>query len=198
VFTLVLLLGIIKGEHNSDDGELWDLFLAGNRDAIAELFSRFYSDLYLYGLKINHNADAVNDGIQELFLRLWNKREFLDHANSVKKYLIVSLRRIIVNQIKTYDAREKRENEYVSLSTQNANNIEDKIIESEIDQERKRLLREAVATLTERQKEILFLKYFEGFENREISEIMDISYQRVRNLLHETIEKIRTYRLDSE
>ncbi len=188
-----MLFGIVKEKHNSTDEELWDLFLAGDKKAISKLFIRYHADLYRYGLKIHQNEDAVHDSIQELFLRLWNKKEVLDHANSVKKYLFVSLRRIILSQLESYDARGRREVEYLKQPKQRYFSVEDKIIKSEISLERKRILREAVETLTERQKEILFLKYFEGFVNREISQIMGISYQRVRNLLHETIEKLRKY-----
>lgn len=188
-----MFLGIVKGELTATDEELWNSFRAGKKKAISELFLRYHADLYRYGLKINQNQDVVHDSIQELFLKLWSKKDVLDHVNAVKKYLIVSLRRIIISQLRTYEARERRENEYFGQPYQSYFNAEDKIIKSETDQERKRLLREAVATLTERQREILFLKYFEGFENREIAEIMDLSYQRVRNLLHEAIVRLREY-----
>lgn len=190
----MFLLGIFIAKHSLSDVELWNSFLRGDKEAISELFVRYHPDLYRYGLKINHNEEAVHDGIQELFLRLWNKREYLSHAKSVKKYLIVSLRRILLDQLKKYDAREKRENEFLSLSKSNYANAEEEIIEYETEDERKRILQEAVSSLTMRQKEILFLKYYEGFENKEISEIMGITYQRVRNLLHETIEKLKEYK----
>ena len=73
------------------------------------------------------------------------------------------MRRIILSQLESYDARGRREVEYLKQPKQRYFSVEDKIIKSEISLERKRILREAVETLTERQKEILFLKYFEGF-----------------------------------
>ena len=54
-----------------------------------------------------------------------------------------------------------------------------------------KLLMTSVNSLGERQKEIVYLKYYSGFNNKEIADVLGISYQTVRNTLCNALIKIR-------
>ncbi len=187
----LFLTTILSGKNRLKDEELWCDFLSGDKEAISELFLKYYGDLYRYGFKINPCDEAVRDSIQDLFFRLWKKREVLDQAVSVKKYLIVSLRRILMRQLARYDAREKRNREYSDMSYQHVSSIDETIIHSELLRERKSVLNESLSELTKRQREVVFLKFYEGYSNKEISEMTSLSYQRVCNITHEALIKLR-------
>lgn len=174
-----------------DDETLWQDFLSGDKDAISELFLRHYENLYHYGLKINPCQDIVKDSIQELFLRLWKKRQILEGVDCVKRYLIISLRRILLRQLDQYDAWERRNQEYSDDTKQNILAVEQMIISSEQREEQKRFVEKALLKLTQKQQEVLFLKFYEGYSNSEISEIIDITYQRVCNIIHESLIRLR-------
>ncbi len=190
---LLLFLLVWNRERKCDpsDEELWESFLSGDKEAISELFLRHHGDLYRYGLKINSSGEAVRDGIQELFLRLWKRPYALEQAVSVKKYLIISLRRILLRQLEQYDSREKRNYEYAVDAHQKVAAADEIIIRAEMHREQQKSLDESLLTLSDRQREVLFLKFYEGYNNKEISEIMGITYQRVSNIAHETIHKLR-------
>jgi len=187
----LFLTAILSGKNSLEDQELWRDFLSGDKEAISDLFLKYYGDLYRYGFKINPCDEAVRDCIQDLFFRLWKKREALDQAVSVKKYLIVSLRRILMRQLARYDAREKRNREYSALSYQDISGIDETIIHSELMKERQSVLNDSLSELTKRQWEVVFLKFYEGYSNKEISEMTNLSYQRVCNITHEALVKLR-------
>lgn len=192
MFLLFLLItGIITESSSQDDEDLWHTFLSGDKDAMSVLFLRYYGDLYRYGMKINSNDEAVRDGIQELFFRLWKKKEALDQAISVKKYLVVSLRRILLRQLEQHYAREKRDKEYSDLIHQSISGIDEAIIHNERTEEQRYTLHESLSELTKRQREVLFLKFYEGYSNKEIAQITNLRYQRVCNIIHESILKLR-------
>ena len=191
VFMLALLAVTNQDNFSPEDEELWNDFLSGDRDAISELFLRYYENLYRYGLKINPCKETVKDSIQELFLRLWKKRQILSAVDSVKSYLIISLRRILLRQLDTYDAWDRRNREYSSEITPSTSAVDELIVESEMQREQKSFVEKSLELLTEKQREVLFLKFYEGYTNSEISEMIDVTYQRVCNITHEALLRLR-------
>jgi len=53
------------------DNKVWKTFLAGDKNAISEIFLEYYDDLFRYGFKLSSDSGLVEDSIQELFLKLW-------------------------------------------------------------------------------------------------------------------------------
>jgi RNA polymerase sigma-70 factor (ECF subfamily) len=50
----------------------------------------------------------------------------------------------------------------------------------------------ALERLSSRQKEIIYLKYYQNLSYEEVSEIMNINYQVARNLLYQAIKSLKT------
>lgn len=177
-------------DHQHDD-ELWTAFRKGDQEAFKALFVRYHDTLLSYGIKLISNREATKDGIQRLFLRLWGKREKVAHANSVKFYLLLSLRRILFRQQERNASREQRNQQYRSAHPICGENIEEKIVKTELQQQREALYRKALNKLTDRQREILFLRLHHGMMNEEIAEITGLTHQRVRNYMSEAVSKLR-------
>jgi len=51
---------------------------------------------------------------------------------------------------------------------------------------------DALSRLTNRQKEIIYLKYYQNLSYEEVSEIMNINYQVARNLLYQAIKSLKS------
>lgn len=71
--------------------------------------------------------------------------------------------------------------------------VEDKMVIAEQKVEQKELLEEAFHRLTNRQREVLFLRLQHGLRNKEIAYVMDISHQRVRCLVYEATKRLKEY-----
>jgi RNA polymerase sigma factor (sigma-70 family) len=70
--------------------------------------------------------------------------------------------------------------------------IESLIIEKQVSEEKAEKLRKVLSQLSKRQNEIIYLKFYQHLDHGQIAEQMDISRQSVYNLLHETIQKLRS------
>jgi len=81
------------------DEVLWASFKNGNQLALSMLYKRNVQALYSYGRQTSRDHDLILDCIQELFSRLWVKRDTLAAVNSVKSYLFKSFRRTLLRQI---------------------------------------------------------------------------------------------------
>ena len=172
--------------------ELWQAFAANNRGALSELFLRYYDRLYRYGMSFSSNKEAVKDGIQKLFFRLWEKRKKLNVPQSIDGYLYVSMRRIMLRINERTSARKQRHSRYMmSSSLHKITPIEKLIIFREKRKERKEIFRRALKSLTPRQKEALLLRIDSGMSNSEIADIMTVSNKTVRNLIYEATKRLK-------
>jgi len=175
-----------------DDNVIWQRFLAGEVDAFDRLMTLHFKTLFHYGSKFSKDKEFVKDNIQDLFLILWERRKNLSSEIAVKPYMMASLRRLMHRNAKSRPtvsdlAFEDNGNFEIEFS------VEEEYIENEsslrITRELKRLLDE----LPERQKEVIYLKFFQEMDRSQIAEIMSISPQTVSNLLQIAIKQLKRY-----
>lgn len=178
-------------QQNDDD--LWKAFLDGRQKALGVLFLKYYTRLFQYGVKLVGSEDLVKDGIQELFLKLWNNRENIEPARSIEFYLLFSLRRILLEHKKRSNALQLRNQSFMQMVSLSQRSAEDKIVRKETEAERYEKFQKAVTTLTARQKEVLYLRLHHGMTNKEISKILSLSVQRVKNYISETTQILKEH-----
>jgi len=172
---------------SSSDIELWDSFEKGDKQAFGRLFKQYYPLLYQYGLKICDDPSTLEDCIQDLFTELWNKKPN-QNIQSIKAYLLQALKYKIYktfrNKKSTLDL-EYANNEHFELSHETF------LIDADEQNEKLKHVLNALNQLPARQKEIIYLKIYKGLSYEEISEIMQINYQVVRNLLCQALKTFR-------
>ncbi|MFX0557088.1 RNA polymerase sigma factor [Maribacter sp. CXY002] len=170
---------------------LWQLFIEGEINAFSSLFKTYYSELHNYGIKITSDQMITEDCLQSFFVYLYNSRENLGTINNVKSYLFISFRRALLKFIK----KERRYTSYDQIFETNEI-FGFSTVELAIDQEVVKLKNETLASLLNalsvRQREVIYLKYYSNLTTNEISEVMDISYQSVLNLLQKAFTKLRS------
>ena len=174
-------------DHSKEDILLWESFRKGDRDAFATLFRRHYEALFRYGGKFADNAGQLEDSIQELFVELWQSNSRIP-VISVRAYLLKSLKYKI---LKTY----RRRRDILPITEDQGIfewSHEDYLVSGEQTAENNRKVLNALDRLSNRQKEIVYLKYFQNLSYEEISEVMNINYQVARNLLYQAIKSLKT------
>lgn len=170
------------------DKNLWNNLRNGDQKALEEIYRTYFAALYGYGKKLSRDENTVEDCIQELFVELWNRRDKLSETDAIKPYLFVSLKRKIFHTIKKLRKSTDTELEEKYFDAELA--IDEILIEKETTSEQKSNLKNAFAELSDRQKEILFLKYYSEMDYEEITQIMDMNYQSARNLVSRAIQKL--------
>lgn len=185
----------MQTDHSFDrsqmDDALWLAYLDGQQEALGRIFLRHYSRLYRYGIKLIGEDAAVQDGIQELFLKLWKQRQQINRADCVEFYLLYSLRRMLLRQMEQTSSFHRRNREYMEEASHSLQSTEDRIIFKELENERYQLFLQAQERLTSRQKEILYLRLQHGMTNTEIADFLNLSVQRVKNCIYETTQRLR-------
>ncbi len=180
-----------------DIDEAWTGFRKGREESLSRLFCHYYDHLYNYGCNMVQSEELVKDCIQDLFLRLWDRRKKISDAHSVKSYLLCSLKRLILRKVKKADGRKRRNNTYVEDYFEEVVNIEEMMIHFETKNYRKRQLSRSLESLNGRQKEAIYLRFYEGLSTDETAYIMQINKQSVYNHVSQAIKKLEIFVKDS-
>jgi RNA polymerase sigma-70 factor (ECF subfamily) len=159
----------------------------------------YFNNFYLEHLQHASNfayykcgdKDNALDLVQDAFSKIWENCASIDFSKA-KTYLFTSINNLFLNKIK----HQKVVMEYAKMAPYvDLNNESPEYILEE--EEFKKKLQNALALLTDKQREVFLLNRIEGKKYREIAEILDISQKAVEkrmslalNILRETIENI--------
>lgn len=169
-------------EHSASAKQHWLLLKNGNAAALESLYKLYSNSLYNYGSKFSLDKDLIKECIQELFVNIWTRRDFISNPADVKNYLFKSFRLSVFKKISVlqkYQAYEETEDYPFSITL----SIEDMIVEGEKKEELKKRLEPALQKLTDRQKEAVFLKFYEHLSYDEIAGVMGISVKAAYKLM---------------
>jgi RNA polymerase sigma factor (sigma-70 family) len=169
----------------------WLQFKDGDKGAFAAIYEQQILHLIAYGLKLCPDRDLLKDQIQELFVELWHSRKNLSPTESVKFYLFKALRYKLIRLEKNRYFRDHTARVAMDLNSLLQDSVEANIIENEIYASRMISLRQAIKALSLRQQEVIQLRYYQGFSNEQIAELMDLNYQSVSNLLHRSLLRLK-------
>lgn len=172
----------------------WEKIKEGDPEAFCKLYNEYANMLYSYGMKIFPNSDLVSDAIQTLFMQIYEKRKNLSEPKSMISYLCASLKRMILREAEK-ETRNKFNFENETFLQQYdfelELDIENALIKSELHKEQLILLQKALFELTNKQREVIYLRYFNNLNNDEIAEVMNINNQSVRNLISQALNILR-------
>lgn len=176
------------------DTVFWNKIQRGDEDAFRQLYDQYAEWLYGYGMKIAGNDDLVTDAIQSLFVYIFEKRKSCAIPQSIPAYLCVSLRRIIVNELKKENSGVFKPLDEVDASEYKFDleiDIETAIVRSELKKEQLEILQKEMNGLTKQQREVLYLKYYKKMDSDEIAQVMGLTSRTVYNTVHMAISRLR-------
>ncbi len=72
----------------------------GDAKSFEMLFEKYYDRYFSFACALLHDADAAEDVLQNVFLKIWLGRERLDEDRSIENYLLVSVRNEIFDWLR--------------------------------------------------------------------------------------------------
>lgn len=177
----------MQKEINSDY-LLWKRIKAGETQAFNELYMHFADVLFSFGLIYTKDQEFIKDCIHDLFFDLYKYRKNLSDNDHIRNYLFKSLKRKIQSPQSgklrlVYTDTFQEENGLKGLSSETE--------EQELQEENIAHIRKAIHKLSERQQEVLNLRFQIGLPYTEIAKILDISVESVRTLVYRSVKTIR-------
>jgi RNA polymerase sigma factor (sigma-70 family) len=141
-------------------------------------------------MRVVSDKELVKDTIHDLFVKLWNHKANLGEVTAIRSYLLVSLRSTLYNKVRQGSRMVVTElNE--SLPFEMVFSVESEFIKKENQSVQTQKLIEALNQLTARQKEVIYLRYFEEMEYEEIAGIMNITVKATYKLTARGLDALR-------
>lgn len=156
------------------DIELYRKLKVGDELAFKALFQKYYSALCHYGFQLLQNSEMAEEIVQELFVRIWEKREALSIETSVKHYLFKSVRNQCLNQLQHLKIRKQYESSILESSEQQID-PDQYFMEVELI----RRIEKSIESLPPKRQEIFRLSREKGLKYKEIALELNISIKTV-------------------
>lgn len=183
-----LRLEVTPSYKLATDSVIWDDFLAGSQEAYAFMYNKYARTLYNYGYKIAQDRQLTEDCLQDLFLTLLESRERLGRTDSIKFYLMKALRRDIVRRL-TAEHRFADTGHEVDFRLEF--HYEPSWLDRQITQERSEALLLELNRLPARQKEAIFLKFFDNLSYEEVASVMGIEQTSAYKVIYKAIASLQ-------
>lgn len=173
------------------DQSLWQDFLNGDEKAYEKLYSKYVEVLFRYGSMFSRNRELTEDAIHDVFTNIWKSKDHLSFASSVRLYLFSSLKRQLLRRL-------KKERTYTFISDINQYfplQLVPSVLEEDINEsDRKSLaikIEKCLKLLTNRQREIIYLKFNQDLSYNEIASLLDLDLKYVYNTASNAFCKLR-------
>lgn len=156
-----------------------------------ELYKMYAGEMYAYGMAFNIGKEIVLDAIHDVFLRIIERENEIVMQENPKFYLLISLRNQLFSIKRreiSFESIDDTKNTYFSIVV---NGLEDVVEEEEERDELISQIETILNELTNRQREVIYLRYMQNLSYEEIAELLHITPKAARKLTYRAIDRIK-------
>jgi len=181
---------MIKRLTAHEGKQLWQEYQNGNISALGKLMQGYYPDLFHWGMRLHNEREFVKDCIQEVFINLWKLHATIDTVENVRSYLLMVLKSRMLRELSSKHAISHSSiQEDYSFSVEFAADMQ--MIEEEHEIYQFRKLEIVLNNLPQRQKELIYLRFYQNLSFEEIADVMNLGRQSAYNLFQKSINSLR-------
>ncbi len=176
-------------EGHIDDQALLLKLQAGDSRAFEQLYGRYSRSLLWKLEKMLKDTDEADELLQDLFVRVWERREQVDPSQPFAGYLYRIAQHMVADHFRkiartaSLHRQVQTEQSEVSFATEEYLN----------NKETQKLLDEALAGLSEQRRQAFTLCKMEGKTHKEAAILMGISPHTVHNHLTKATQAVKAY-----
>ena len=171
------------------DKDLAQLIKTGNKQAYQKLFEKYAPRIYNFSLSYLRNENDAEELVQDVFLKIWEKRATLDASQNLKAFIF----KIAVNTIYDFTRRKNIELAFEDYARLNYTANENYTWHMVIFIEMKQNLDYLISQLPEQQQRIFQLCKQEGLSSDEIAQKLNLSKRTVENHLYRALTFLKKH-----
>lgn len=155
--------------------------------AFEQLFKTHFRGLHAYAITILKDETLGEEIVQNMFYKLWEKRELIEIETSPKAYLYKAVYHDCLNHIKHKKVRSAHAMHVVRHSSGQVENTSGKLLQGEL----KEHIHAAMNELPEQCRTIFQMSRFEGLKYQEIADEMGLSVKTIENQMGKALRLLR-------
>lgn len=173
--------------HQGEDFLLVRHFKNGDHHSFKVLYQKYAPKLYGFSKKYLSSDEDAEEIVQEIFLRIWEKKENIDESQSFSSYVFQAAKHRIFNGFR----KKVNEQAYLDFLI-HADNTSSNFTDMEVGyQEVKQKAEDAISSMPPKRQEIFRLSREQGLKNKEIAEKLQISIKTVENQMGQALKFLR-------
>ncbi len=172
----------------NNEKDLLQQVATGNEASFVKLFHHYHPSIYSVAIKLLHNPVLAEELVQDVFLKIWQKRELLPEVEFFAAFLHKVAENVIYPAIRKQLTKEKNESLFKAS--------QDSFVSSTdmfLNKEYAEILHNAVRQLPDKQKQTYILIKEEGLKRDQVAAQMKVSQETVKSNLEQAMKKIRAY-----
>lgn len=176
-----------KNECIHKDSAVISLIKNGDKAAFDKVFLSHFKQLHTYACAITRNENHAEEIVQNVFFRIWIKRDLLKTDGHLKSYLY----RSVYNEAMNHMKYQKVRNNFSLVLNKEEKNFQGDLINELMANELERKVQRAISELPERCRIIFQLSRFELRKYHEIARELNISIKTVENQMGKALKQLR-------
>lgn len=174
--------------YTSSEVEILSRLKLGDGRAFENLYLAHSPLLYKKLLRLVKEQEVAQELLQDLFLRIWEKREQIDVNKPFRAYLF----RITQNLVADFYRRAAFDRKMLEALIRDSSEY-DHTFQDELDDQRKEILQQAMQTLPPKRKEIYMLIKIERRSYEEVSALLGVSVSTISDHVVKATKSLREY-----
>lgn len=179
----------MHGNDLNSESELLVRLQSGDQAAFELLYHAYSKEIYRKFLRMVKDISLAEELTQDVFVKIWNKREVINIDQPFHYYLL-TLANNIVNDFYRKAARDRKlQDDIIAASSELYNPTEEQIFYKES----KDFLDKAIESLPEQQRLVFKLCKIEGKSYEEVSQLLGISTSTISNHIVKATKSVKKY-----
>lgn len=159
----------------------------GNQLAFSIVYKTYAAQTFSLAFKYLLNKELAEDAVQNLFLKLWLKKEEIDETKPINRYLFTMLKNDLLNTL-----RDSKKNIYLledCLSM--VLELEDNSQSENLKQEQMNIIQQALEQLSPQRRKVFEMKVSGKYSNQEIADKLNLSINTIKFQYSQSLKQIR-------
>jgi len=178
------------GEASYNELELLQRLAAGDERAFNTIYRHYNAMIFSAAIVYVKDIDEARDIVQQVFVKLWEKRAMAVNIENFQNYIIVTSRNLIYDQFR----KKTTETKVVAELAKNKDAfLANTVADPAETREYARIIQAAIAQLPPQQKKIYLMVQDEQLSYKEVAATMSLSVFTVKSHLELARRSVRKY-----
>ena len=159
----------------------------GNQLAFSIVYKTYAAQTFSLAFKYLLNKELAEDAVQNLFLKLWLKKEEIDETKPINRYLFTMLKNDLLNTLRDSKKKIYLLEDCLSMVLE----LEDNSQNENLKQEQMNIIQQALEQLSPQRRKVFEMKVSGKYSNQEIADKLNLSINTIKFQYSQSLKQIR-------